>query len=165
MNRPSFPCHQTLLALAKSVFLCALLMSCGQEPTPVNNTDRPLLATTPPVARMVEAVMGEPVNQLIPDGTDAKEWTPSEVQLVQMSESLSDQQRTWLRSEAPKIRPAKDLMASKPRTCSRSPLCCTTWWSTNMVLKDPIHMVSWTATPGLTPKRLASNLKPFVNDW
>ena len=88
MNRPSFPCHQTLLALAKSVFCGALLMSCGQEPTPVNNTDRPLLATTPPVARMVEAVMGEPVDQLIPDGTDAKEWTPSEVQLVQMSESF-----------------------------------------------------------------------------
>ena len=85
---------QTLLASAEERFLCRPADGCGQEPTPVNNTDRPLLATTPPVARMVEAVMGEPVDQLIPDGTDAKEWTPSEVQLVQMSESL-DQQRTW----------------------------------------------------------------------
>ncbi len=88
MIRPSFPCHQTLLALAKSVFCVALLMSCKQEATPVNNADRPLLATTPHVARMVEAVMGQPVDQLIPDAMDAKEWTPSELQLVQMSESF-----------------------------------------------------------------------------
>ena len=88
MIRPSFPCHLTLLASAKSVFCGAMLMSCGQESTPVNNADRPLLATTPPVARMVEAIMGHPVDQLIPDGMDAKEWTPSELQLVQMSKSF-----------------------------------------------------------------------------
>ena len=50
--------------------------------------DRPLLTTTLPVARMVEAVMGQPVDQLIPNGMDAKEWTPTELQLVQMSESF-----------------------------------------------------------------------------
>ena len=88
MIRPSFPCHQTLLASAKSVFCGALLMSCGQESTPVNNAERPLLATTPPVARMVEAIMGQPVDQLISDGMDAKEWTPSELQLVEMSKSF-----------------------------------------------------------------------------
>ena len=88
MIRPSFPYHQTLLALAKSVFCGALFLSCKQESTPVNNADRALLATTPPVARMVEAVMGQPVDQLIPDGMNAKEWTPSELQLVQMSESF-----------------------------------------------------------------------------
>ena len=88
MIRPSFLCHQTLLALAKSVFCCALFLSCKQESTPVNNADRPLLTTTPPVARMVEAVMGQPVDHLIPDGMNAKEWTPSELQLIQMSESF-----------------------------------------------------------------------------
>ena len=50
--------------------------------------DRPLLTTTLPVARMVEAIMGQPVDQLIPNGMDAKEWTPTELQLVQMSESF-----------------------------------------------------------------------------
>ena len=88
MIRPSFPCHQTLLASAKSFFCGALLVSCKQEATPVNNAERPLLATTPHVARMVEAIMGQPVDQLIPDGMDAKEWIPSELQLVQMSESF-----------------------------------------------------------------------------
>ena len=88
MIRPSFPYHQTLLALAKSVFCGALFLSCKQESTPVNNADRPLLATTPPVARMVEAVMGQPVDQLIPNGMDARRWTPSELQLTQMSDSF-----------------------------------------------------------------------------
>ena len=88
MIQPSFFCHQTLLALAKSVFCSFLLLGCNKDSTPVNNADRPLLATTPPMARMVEAVMGHPVDSLIPDGMDAKEWTPSELQLVQMSESF-----------------------------------------------------------------------------
>ena len=88
MIRPSFPYHQTLLALAKSVFCGALFLSCKHESTPVNNADRPLLATTPPVARMVEAVMGQPVDRLVPDEIDAEQWAPSEMQLAQMSESF-----------------------------------------------------------------------------
>lgn len=88
MIRPSFSCHQTLLALAKSVFCSVLLLSCTKESTGVNNADRPLLATTPPVARMVEAVMGQAVDRLVPDGMDARQWTPSELQLAQMSESF-----------------------------------------------------------------------------
>lgn len=74
--------------MAKSVFCSALLLSCRKDPTPVNNQDRPLLATTLPVARMVEAVMGQPVDRLLPDGTDASEWSPSESQLDQMSKSF-----------------------------------------------------------------------------
>ena len=37
---------------------------------------------------MVESVMGQPVNQLIPDGVDARQWTPSELQLAQISEGF-----------------------------------------------------------------------------
>ncbi len=88
MQRPSYPYQRTLLAMAKSVFCSALLLSCRKDPTPVNNQDRPLLATTLPVARMVEAVMGQPVDRLLPDGTDASEWSPSESQLDQMSKSF-----------------------------------------------------------------------------
>ena len=88
MQRPSFPCQRTLLALAKSVFCSLLLLSCRKDPAPLNNQDRPLLATTLPVATMVEAVMGQPVARLLPDGTDAAQWSPSESQLAQMSESF-----------------------------------------------------------------------------
>lgn len=88
MIRPSFLCHQTLLALAKSVFYSVLLVSCSENSAPVKNIDRPLLATTLPVARMVEAVMGQPVDRLVPDEIDAGQWAPSEMQLAQMSESF-----------------------------------------------------------------------------
>ena len=88
MIRPSFPCHQTLLASAKSVFCGALLMSCGQGVNACQQHGSTVAGHNASMARMVEAVVGQPVDQLIPDGMDAKEWTPSELQLVQMSESF-----------------------------------------------------------------------------
>lgn len=88
MHRLSFLCRRTLLALAKSVLCAVLLLSCRKDPPAVNNQDRPLLATTLPVARMVEAVMGQPINRLLPDGIDATKWSPSEKQLAQISESF-----------------------------------------------------------------------------
>ena len=37
---------------------------------------------------MVEAIMGQSVDHMIPYGMNAKEWAPSELQLIQMSESF-----------------------------------------------------------------------------
>lgn len=88
MIRPSIPCHQTLLALAKSVFCASLLMGCSAESPPIDNTDRPLLATTSPIARMVGAIMGHPVERLVPKGVDATQWSPNENQIDKMTQSF-----------------------------------------------------------------------------
>ena len=84
----SLTCQKTLLALFKGFFCCALFLGC-REGLPLNNTtDRTLLTTTPPVARMVEAVMGHPVDRLVPDSVDATQWSPSELQLDRMANSF-----------------------------------------------------------------------------
>ncbi len=88
MIRPSITCHLTLLALAKSVFCAFLLMGCNAESPPIDNTDRPLLATTSPIARMVEAVFGQPVERLVPNGVDATQWSPSENQINKMTQGF-----------------------------------------------------------------------------
>lgn len=90
MVQPNIDSHQTLLAVARSVFLGALLLGCEMKPPSREHVDgdRALLATTDVVATMMEAVVGRPVQQLIAGGANATTWSPSEVELEMMAKGF-----------------------------------------------------------------------------